>query len=156
MVCIKFNIQKSRCRRGGGVPRIRPGSPEEDEMLAGMLRGLDWTSRHEIFNAWLCARQVFVSHVMGPDELLRGRSHKVYKGRVVELPDTPYYFVQPPPKRRRMRQLTLSEIIHGVWGYNKPPSGGGDETKVARGGGDKASVARGGGGKTKVALGVEV
>ncbi len=138
MVCIKFNIQKGGCRRGGGVSRIRPGTPEHDEELAGMLRGLDWKSRHRVFNAWLCSRQVFVMHVMGPDELLRGRSHKVYKGRTIELPDTPDYFVQPPPKRRRMRQLTLSELIHGAWGYNKPPSGGGDETKVARGGGGKA------------------
>jgi hypothetical protein len=138
MVCIKFNIQKSRCRRGGGVPRIRPGSPEEDEMLAGMLRGLDWKSRHQIFNAWLCARQVFVSHVMGPDELLRGKSPKVYKGRPIELPDTPYYFVQPPPKRRPMRQLTFLELTRGVWGNTNVASGGGHKTKVARGGGDKA------------------
>ncbi len=138
MVCIKFNIQKSRCRRGGGVPRIRPGSPEEDEMLAGMLRGLDWKSRHRIFNVWLCARQVFVSRVMGPAELLRGKSPKVYKGRTIELPDTPDYFVQPPPKRRRMRQLTFPELIRGGWGKTKVARGGGDKTKVARGDGGKA------------------
>ncbi len=77
-------------------------------------------------------------HLMGPDELLRGRSPKVYKGRTIELPDTPDYFVQPLPKRRRMRQLTFPELIRGVWGKTKVASGGGDKTKVARGGGGKA------------------
>ena len=138
MVCIKFNIQKSRCRRGGGVPRIRPGSPEEDEMLAGMLRGLDWKSRHRIFNVWLCARQVFVSRVMGPAELLRGKSPEVYKGRPIELPDTRCYFVQPPPKRRPMRELAFLERTRGGGGDTNVASGGGRKTEVARGGGDKA------------------
>ena len=138
MVCIKFNTQKGGCRRGGGVSRIRPGTPEHDEELAGMLRGLDWKSRHRVFNDWPCSKQVFVMHVMGPDELLRGRSHKVYKGRTIELPDTPDYFVQPPPKRRLMRQLTFPELIHGVWGHTKVASGGGNKTKVAGGGGGNA------------------
>ncbi len=144
MVCIKFNIQKGGRGRGGGVSRIRPGSPAYDSELVVLLRGLDWQARHRVFDASLCCRQLFVLRLMGPDECLRGRSPKVYKGRTIELQDTPDYFVQPPPKRRRMRQLTFQDLIRGGWGNAR---GAGGKTKVARGGKNKTKVARGGGGQ---------
>jgi hypothetical protein len=146
MVCIKFNIQKGGRGHGGGggVSLPRPGSLAHDAELVVLLRGLDWQARHRVFNHWLCSRQLFVMHLMGPDELLQGRSPKVYKGRTIELQDTPDYFVQPPPKRRRMRQLTFQDLIRGGWGNAR---GGGGKTKVARGGKNKTKVARGGGGQ---------
>jgi hypothetical protein len=156
MVCIKFDIQKAKRGRGGGVSDRGPGSAAHDSELLVMLRGCDWRTRHLIFNAWPVGRRLFFLHLMGPDELLPGRSAKVHSGRTIVLPDAPDYILKPPPPRCRMRQLTLPELIRRGWGKTKVARGGGVQTKVARGGGGKAQVARGGGGKTKVARGVEV
>jgi hypothetical protein len=155
MVSFMLNIQKGKRVRGGGVSgRGRgPGSAAYDSRLLVMLRECDWRTRHLIFNAWPLGRRLFFLRLLGPDELLWGRSGPVHRGRAIVLPDAPAYIVKPPPPRCRMRQLTLPELLRGGGGKTKVARGGGDKTKVARGGGGKGSLARG---KTKIARGVGV
>jgi hypothetical protein len=172
MVCFKFNIQKGgRVRgagsgqqlRGGGMGQELRGEAAHDSGLLDMLRCCDWRTRHLIFNAWRLGRRLFFVRLMGPDELLFGRSAPVHSGRIIALPDASDYLPdatdyisEPPPPRCRMRQLTLPELIRGGGGKAKVARGGEDKTKVARGGGGKAKVTRGDGGKAKVARGGEV
>ena len=153
MVTLKFNIQKDRRRRGGGA-LLREAA--YDTSLLMMLRDCDWRSRHVIFNAWGLGRRLFFLRLMGPDELLFGRSAPVHGGKTIALPDAPDYIVKPPPPRRRMRQLTLPELTRGGGAKTKVARGAGGKANVARGGGGKANVVRGGGGKAKVAPGGEV
>jgi hypothetical protein len=163
MFCIKVNIQKGGRGRDGGVLRgcdsrafgdpAGGGEAAHDLGLLVMLRGCDWRTRHLIFNAWRLGRRLFFLRLMGPDELLPGRSAPVHSGRTIALPDAPDYILKPPSPRCRMRQLTLPELIRGGGGKTKVARGGGGKAKVARGGGGKAKVARGGGGKAKVAPG---
>jgi hypothetical protein len=159
MVFLKYTIQKAKCGCGGrgcGVVDRGPGSAYRDSKLLAFLRGCDWRTRHRIFNSWHVSRRSVFQRLMGPDELLPGRSALVYSGLTIPLPDAPAYLVKPPPPRRRMRQLTLPELIRGGGFKTKVARGGGGKTKVARGGGDKTKFARGGGGKLKVPRGCEL